>query len=224
MRNLTIKTAISFINVFFFTLVSLAQGNIDGYINDSITNEKAAFITVSLMQGENILSSAITDSEGYFFFKKVDQGTYDIKVSQFEAKKTFKDIHVITSDISLSLTMDFTQQIPVVTIVRIKDIMPKGDIEVIDSEFIAHAKPRVITEVEKLQGTTVETPDGISYKGARPGTAVYYIDGIRTYGQLYIPMSSVREIEIYSNGIPAQFGNTTSAVVVVESKGYFDKY
>ncbi|MCB9256883.1 MAG: TonB-dependent receptor plug domain-containing protein [Chitinophagales bacterium] len=222
MRILTKKLAFVIIKVFFLVSVSFSQGIIEGFVHDIHLDENKPFVSLALIQDGEILQSTTTDYEGYYYFDKVDRGIYSIKINGVGAEKTFTNVHVDTEDLFLSLDMDFTNTIPITDVIHYKDLITKEYIKKIDDGFIKNTGARIITNVEKLQSTAVETPNGISYKGARPGTSVYYIDGIRTYGELYIPMSSVKDIEIYSGGIPAQYGNTTSAVIVVETKSYFD--
>ena len=48
---------------------------------------------------------------------------------------------------------------------------------------------------------------------------------MKIYGQFTnLPSSGVGSISVYTGGVPAKYGDTTSGVIVVESKNYFDLY
>lgn len=222
MKNLTLKTAFLIINAVFFVFVSNAQSIIDGNVVDEITNEVKPFVTVILNLNDEQVDVTTTNAEGYFFFENVKNGAYNIVVTSLGATKVFDKVNVNNSDLSFAFKYNDEIVGPPVVVTAYRDLLVKEKITKFDSELLETQKPRVITDIVKTSVATVETSEGISIKGARPGTAVYYIDGVRTYGDLYIPMSAVRDIEIYSGGVPAQYGNSTSGVIVVETKSYFD--
>lgn len=223
MRNLTLKTAFLFINAILFVFVSQAQ-SIEGTIKDPYSNEVKPFVNVVLEQNNNIIKSTVTDLEGYFYFDNIKNGNYSIKLLSLDAEKVIENIVVNNEDVAFSMDFDDTYQTEIVDVVWIKDLLVKEKITKFDNEILKTQKPRVITDILKTTVGTVETNEGISFKGARPGTAVYYIDGVRTYGDLYIPISAVNNIEVYTGGVPAHYGNSTSGVIVVETKSYFDNY
>ena len=60
------------------------------------------------------------------------------------------------------------------------------------------------------------------FKGARNGTSVYYIDGIKLTGALAnLPARSYASIQVYTGGVPAKYGDTTGGVVAIETQSYF---
>lgn len=222
MKNLTLRISLLGINVLAILFVSFAQGDIDGILKGEFSEEPVPFANVALKQEGEIIRSTMTTYEGLFYFDKVEDGIYSIYVQAMGNEKEFTDIRIGSDDLSFSLEMNTITLIPPVVIPGHPGLIQAEDIDRYDDEFIDNMNAINIVDVEVLSPSAVETSEGVSYKGARPGTAVYYIDGIRTYGDLYMPMSAVADIEIYNGGIPAQYGNTTSAVIVVESKSYRD--
>ena len=61
----------------------------------------------------------------------------------------------------------------------------------------------------------------VYFRGSRAGTSAYYIDGIRVE-DMKLPGMGVGSVMIYSGGVPAQFGDFTGGVIVVETKSYND--
>ncbi|MGB1032788.1 MAG: TonB-dependent receptor plug domain-containing protein, partial [Flavobacteriales bacterium] len=63
------------------------------------------------------------------------------------------------------------------------------------------------------------------FRGGRPTSIVYFVDGVKISGNFQtLPSSGVGSISVYTGGIPAKYGDTTSGVIVIESKNYFDLY
>lgn len=224
MKNLTLTSALLLINVLFTAFVANAQGSIDGYVKDANTNEVKDMTLVQLIGDE--LYGTYTNDDGYYNFGNVKEGIYDMKISFADTFAIWKNVNIVNGkSASLDLAANFDRELGEVEVRAFKGMfnIEKPNVPVIDPERIFNEKPRNPADIVKRIPAAVETTEGISFKGARPGTAVYYIDGIRTYGELYVPMSAVGSIEVYTGGIPAQYGNTTSAVIVVETLSYFDK-
>jgi len=224
MKNLTFLILILLLNVFFATNVAFSQGNIQGIVKDSISNEVLSFASIGLKQNGKILSSTITDADGHFFIDNIPNGEYTLILSYVGKQKAFTNISVLSGTSNFTLEIDLTNRLGVVTVKGIPGLIMPERIDKYDSEILVNLGIINIIEIESIGSAQVETPNGISYKGARPGTSVYYIDGMRTYGDLYIPMSAVESVVVYNCGIPAQYGNTTSAVIVVETKSWLDYY
>ncbi|XOV66067.1 MAG: von Willebrand factor type A domain-containing protein [Fluviicola sp.] len=71
---------------------------------------------------------------------------------------------------------------------------------------------------------TEGTDNGPHIRGARSDGTVYFIDGVRVRSLPVIPKSSMKEVSVWTGGIPANYGDFTGGVISVESKSYFDLY
>ncbi len=225
MKNLTLSSALLIINVLFLGIVASAQGNIEGYIKDVNTDEVQAFTLVQLVGQTNY--GMYTDGDGFYSFENIKEGNYDLKISYSDTFVTYPNVMVLNNTTEyLTVTASFDRMLTGGEVIGIKDlfVLDKPNVPKIDADKIANEKPRSPVDIIKRVPSAVETSEGISFKGSRPGTGVYYIDGVRTYNELSVPMSAVSSIEVYNGGIPARYGNTTSAVIVVETKSYIDKF
>lgn len=224
MKNLTLLPAVLFLYVFMTPISSIAQGNIEGIVLDEFTSEPIPYSNIHLEKDDSIILSTTTNYEGNFYLDNIPNGTYAVKIETFGKSQRYTDVKIFNETLILNLTYNATIETETIDIEWHRGLFTKEYIKTYDTELLENLGIVNIIEIETMGTTTVETDEGVSYKGARPGTAVYYIDGVRTYNDLYIPMSSVGSIEVYNGGVPAQYGNTTSAVIVVETKSYFDKY
>jgi outer membrane receptor protein involved in Fe transport len=60
-------------------------------------------------------------------------------------------------------------------------------------------------------------------RGARPTSTQFITDGMKSRtGDIGIPGIAVGSVKVYTSGIPAEYGDVTGGVIVVETKSYFD--
>lgn len=65
-----------------------------------------------------------------------------------------------------------------------------------------------------------EITGGLSIAGARETSTLYVIDGIKVIGSSYVPLNAIAEINVYTGGIPANYGDFTGGVIEIKTKGY----
>jgi hypothetical protein len=49
---------------------------------------------------------------------------------------------------------------------------------------------------------------------------LYIIDGVKVTGDPQVPQRGLEEIVVITGGIPAQYGDTTSGVVIITTKSF----
>jgi len=59
----------------------------------------------------------------------------------------------------------------------------------------------------------------ISIRGALPSGTQYIVDGVKIRGGAELPKSAMNKVQVYLSGAPAEFGDFTGGVIVMESKG-----
>lgn len=57
-------------------------------------------------------------------------------------------------------------------------------------------------------------------RGARSDANIYFIDGVKVIGNLGIPHSAIQQINYYTGGLPANFGDVTGGVVDIRTTSY----
>lgn len=63
-----------------------------------------------------------------------------------------------------------------------------------------------------------ESSGGLYINGSREDATLYVIDGVRVIGSMYLPMNSIREINVITGGIPANYGDVMGGVVEIFTK------
>ena len=80
--------------------------------------------------------------------------------------------------------------------------------------------------VRDMSAEIKSSEDGeLFFRGSRSNGVIQFVDGIKNTGTLYnLPGRAIGSIAVYTGGIPAKYGDTTSGVIVMVPLSYFDLY
>lgn len=95
-------------------------------------------------------------------------------------------------------------------------------IDVLGSDKI-QGLPLAPADVPALSAGAYQSDSGkpTQFRGARADATLYMIDGMRIIGNNpYLIRNSIDEMQIYTGGVPAKYGDVTGGVIVIETKGY----
>lgn len=175
---------------------------------------------------------ARTDVDGRFRISMVPIGEYSLNICQFG--DTLAGIRVdvprdgfyncetlvFQTDVYICVCPPMDVPVPV-------DLFGHTHFE-LDAEKIRQSVDRF--HLEKLiSGNSsaiqlLNTSNELSSRGARSGDYLQLIDEIKVRGDVQLPSTAYNTITVYTNGIPAKFGDTTGGVIEIETIGYFDLY
>jgi len=225
------KFIILFVSVLsLFALKTNAQslGSISGYVYNS--NDSAAIpgANVFIKTGQKTIGTT-TDLKGHFKLKPIDPGTYTVLISyagldtlsivgtkvnanndtylkkKFLGSRNLKGV-VITYD--LGLIDEDGGTIHTMNAKTLEALPTKGDI-------------KMVLRYTSSDYFVSEYTQQVYFRGSRSGTSAYYIDGMRV-DNMNLPGRGVGSVQIYSGGVPAQYGDFTGGVIAVQTKGYND--
>lgn len=212
-----------------------------GAITGTVTDPNGAVVpgarvTVSGVS-VGLSRTATTDSQGFYAFRQLPPGTYNINV----AASGFAEKAATNQSVSVETTTSVNIQLTVIGADAVVDIT--GDelvtpVDATDSKVQTTISAKEIellpkgvdfTSLLKLApGTRPEgLAGGISIDGASGSENTFYIDGqevtnFRTgtlNGNNAIPTSLVQELQVKSSGFEAEFGGATGGVINVITKG-----
>ncbi len=212
-------------------VAGLAQ-NGSGAIKGQILNDDNLPVigaTVKILQGGSLLGGAMTDETGKYTYKPLNAGGYDIIISSAETQtKKITDIRVSpekTTYVDVTVSINSLKTVDVVAFV--KPVIDKSFInmkEITAEDFLHMAVDRgnVIDAVINISSEASKDANGdLHVRGSRGDATAYYIDGVRTPGITGVAALSVENVSIITGGIPAQYGDITSGVIIVTTKDYF---
>jgi hypothetical protein len=211
-------------------------GSIKGRVLDAKTKEPMPMANVYLDAGGSNMG-ATTDMDGRFSIKPLSGGTYQVNfsyvgyatktvgVTVFPGEITFMKDILISDGILLGgdegvIVGAEKENARLIDPGQIGKIpMKSGEIsKIAGSDNIAMALRAVSSEIQ-----IGDNGKDIVFRGSRSGSSSCYIDGVKQNDvSSTIPGCAVGSIIVYSGGIPAQYGDVTGGIIVLETKGYFD--
>lgn len=207
------------------TLVFSQTGSLQGVIKDKETKEPIPFCTVALKQNGMMIGGAATDFDGKYVIKPITPGSYTVEVSFVGYNKQVQNNVIIGARMEF-LNVDLTSSATDLQIVEVVDykvpLISKDNTQVgstVTSEEIAKMPNRSASAVQALTGGVVSAGGVESIRGAREGSSITYIDGVKVIGSTSLPASAYEQINVIIGGLSARYGDVTGGVTEITTKG-----
>lgn len=204
-------------------------GDIMGtFYTDSITKDPVVQANVCTTRGEAVYR-AVTDIDGRFRITAVPPGKYkvffiydgDTTYAPYETEVLPDGIANVGDVYNTGRMLDAVViEAPILHLSRgvnpeIK--LGKKDIQHMPTKFSAKDM------ISQMSSDVKKTSTGeISFRGAREGDYISYIDGVKMTTIQNVPSAALGYVMVYAGGIPAKYGDTTGGVVIMETLSYFD--
>lgn len=205
-----------------------SMGAVKGQILSS-DNEPVIGATIKILQGGFLIGGTDTDEKGMYTYKPLNAGSYDILISSVETQtKRITDVRVSsekTTYVDATVNTNTLDGIDVVA--HIKPVIDKTfmDIKEISAEEFLHMavdRGNIIDAVLSISSEATQGSDGeLHVRGGRGDATAYIVDGVRSPNITGVAALAVENVAIITGGIPAQYGDITSGVIVVTTKDYF---
>jgi hypothetical protein len=226
MKNL--KSILMLIGI-LTSISSFAQnpGSIRGQVIDSITNEPMIGANVYVMIGEQMIGG-VTDLDGRFHIKPIPPGLHEVNIS-YQGQKKIIQMRVNPDQISMMgmvyMSDNMMEGIEVIAFVDPLINPNCGSVTTIRySEMKNNPNLRDIKKMATTVGGVQMNENGsFTVRGGRSDATVFFVDGVKiSDGNVRIPGVAIGSLMVYTGGIPAKYGDTTSGVIVVETRSYFE--
>lgn len=226
------KTALTFaallIGIFSF---GQDYGEIHGRLQDYITGEYLPFATVSTSYGGN-LKGAVTDEDGRFKLKPLPPGKYDLVFQTMGYDtKTVQGIEVTPGKIYMLGTIQLSTNNELPGYELIEHVLIDFDqpntmvMKAADIRHNAMMKSPALMIGTITPELKTDANGEFIVRSSRPGTSLTMIDGVKITGPMgSIPGAAIKTITVHTGGIPAQYGDLTGGIVVIETKSFFDYF
>jgi hypothetical protein len=229
-----IVLSLAILLLFQGALLSHPQGgSIVGYVYDAVTGVGLPGVNLVL---EGTTKGASTDLDGAFNILEIQPGVYTLTASMIGYKEKSYKVDVVKEK---TMRVDFYLE---ETVVEMKGIEVVGERPMIEKEVTASQRIMDTRTLEALPVQDVKgaltTRAGISgegtdihIRGGRASEILMIVDGIPVKDPLsgtafgmYLPVSSVSEVEALTGGFNAEYGQAMSGVVDVKLKEGSDSY
>ena len=192
-------------------------------------NEPVFGATIKILQGGILVGGTDTDEKGMYTYKPLNAGSYDVLISSVETQtKKVTDVRVSSEKTTyLDATVSTNMLDDIEIIAYIKPVIDKTfmDIKEISAEEFLHMavdRGNIIDAVVNISSEATQDANGeLHVRGGRGDATAFIVDGMKSPTINGVPALSVENVAIITGGIPAQYGDVTSGVIVVTTKDYF---
>lgn len=222
--------------LFFVCATSLLIGqNTTGEIKGLVTDDQhnpAIGAEIKALQGGVVIKNAIADIDGKYTLKPLQPGQYEVLVSYtgFKTNRYAK----VTVEVEEASYLDAEMEVNLIegVIVYANKPWEKSIVDVsyvtmhkLSLEQINHmavSKGDVKGMIANISSDIIVTDNGqIFSRGSRAGSSKYYVDGDVLPFDTEISGMAIQNLSVITGGIPAQYGDGTGAVIVVNTRDYF---
>lgn len=225
-------------SVFFTAQKVNAQGSsgeIRGRVwEDSTKTFGQPGANVFIKVGGEIVGTS-TDVDGRFVIKPVSPGSYNLTVTYMGKDSIIKPITVNPNMASFENDLVMTEDGITMKAAIVEGysgpalINPEEtSVKSISYKDIKN-NPNLRSPKKLLQSMTSdivvsENGKDAYVRGGRSDASVYFVDGVKMSNIGNVPGVAIGNVTVYTGGVPAKYGDTTSGVVILETKSYFDLY
>lgn len=228
----------------YFSIVSLlitgaslmAQntgGAIKVLLKDKTNGETIPFANVVAYQGGVQVGVGTTDMDGYAIIKPLSPGKYDVKGVYVGYKaQEIKGIIVgesKTAYITIELSNGEGVRLDEVEVIAYQEPLIDGDMKsggTVTREEYQNMATKNINSVAATTAGVYQADEGggLNVRGGRSSSTIYFVDGVKVIGGLGIPQQGVEQLSVITGGLPAQYGDATSGVISVTTRGPQSKF
>lgn len=224
-------TALLFMGVSAFA--QNTNGAIKVLLKDKTTGEAIPFANVVAYQNGVQVGVATTDMDGYAMIKPLAPGKYDVKgVYVGYNPKQLTDINVTESStkaVTLELDNGGGVTTDVVEIVAYQEPLVDGEMKsggTVTREEYNNMATKNINSVAATTAGVFQADEGsaLNVRGGRSNNTTYFVDGVKVIGGNGVPQQGVEQISVITGGLPASYGDATSGVISITTRGPQSKF
>ncbi len=216
LRTALFFAILSFMGQFLF---SQTDGKLAGKVLDQ-NGDPLPSATVIVYEGNLVKHGSITDDKGVFSIQPVAPGMYRVEARFLGKSKSLDGVSVLsgqTRDIVITFVEDVTTTLGTVDIFAEKvfekdpavvTTLSQADIKNIPRQNVQSLAALTAGVFQSDQGAT-----DISIRGARSSSTTYIVDGVKVRGQTPVPQAAIQQLQVYTGGTPAEFGDFTGGVI-----------
>jgi hypothetical protein len=225
----------------FVVMCTSAQGL--GEIQGKVLDGEGLAAIGAFVQASNGIESTtgVTNVDGRYRINHLRPGKYDLMISM-QGMDTIRYFNVSVDPEQISFVPEITilpysgssYTTGTVKISADRDPLIHKDAEHIQtwrSEDIKHlptAHGGKIANIVQSMSSDIKPAgegSGMSIRGSREGGTLIYVDGVKIRNtDISVPASGISSVSVYTAGVPAKYGDTTSGVILVNTKSYTEEY
>ncbi len=200
-------------------------GSLDGRVRDKQHNELLPSVNVTIL---GLNRGTVTDSAGYYAIGNIRAGDYDVRFSIIGYNTVIMKRVTILPDLKTRLNVDLEGSSVEMPAMEIRATRPLIQVDQAVTAFtVEEAKiDRLpITKFEDVVGLQPGVTMEGNVRGGRTTDAMYLVDGLPVQDVISggigtsLPKSSISGVTVMTGGLDAEYGNATSGIINVVTKG-----
>jgi hypothetical protein len=212
-------------------LSAFAQGS-TGAIKGQILNEDHEPVigaVIKIIQGGSLIGGTSTDLDGLYTYKPLNVGSYDLLITSSETRtKKVTDVRVSaerTTYADISVAANTLPGIEVTGFIKPavdKTFMDIKEISGVELRNMALDKSDIASVVINITSEATRDANGdFHVRGGRGDATAFIVDGVKSPNITGVPSLAIENLAVITGGIPAQYGDNTSGVIIITTKDYF---
>jgi hypothetical protein len=176
---------------------------------------------VKLMDGQNrCLLGVMTNMKGEYEFIDLEPGTYNVLAEDDEGN--IKSRSVLVNGSWEFANFNFDEEVrydPWPPIARFLPIIPYFNLSAVDIDHMKLDR-NVLSMIASIEPRIYQADLGepLMIRGSRDVSTTVLIDGVKQRGKIELPLSAIQGVNLYSIGMPAEFGDATGGVIAITTK------
>ena len=214
----------------------LAQNNggvIKVLLKDKTNGESIPFANVVAYQGGVQVGVGTTDMDGYAYIKPLSPGKYDVKGVYVGYQAQQQTGVVVKESATAYITIELSNgegvRLDEVEVVAYQEPLIDGDMKsggTVTREEYQNMATKNINSVAATTAGVYQADEGgdLNVRGGRSSSTIYFVDGVKVIGGLGVPQQGVEQLSVITGGVPAQYGDATSGIISVTTRGPASKF
>lgn len=203
-------------------------GAIKVLLKDKSNGEAIPFANVVAYQNGVQVGVGTTDMDGYAMIKPLSPGKYDVKGVYVGYQPSQQNGVVVgdakTAYITIELNNGEGIKLDEVVVVDYQEPLIDADMKsggTVTREEFQNMATKSINSVAATTAGVYQADEGkdINVRGGRSNSTVTFVDGVKIIGGAGIPQQGIEQIGVITGGLPAQYGDATSGIVSITTRG-----
>ena len=206
--------------IILFTSAAFSQSQIKGKVKDQ-SGAPLAYTRVFLKSGDRVINMATANGEGDYNLFNIEAGTYDLEVDavMVNKKMTKSNVTVATNEVVfIDFEIDLTNDVDEVIIEWEPPVFSADNTTSssrLSGESIRTTPGRSVSSaLANLEGVSSVDGELSNVRGNRSDGQQTIVDGVRIRGGQGVTMASIEEVQLIQGGVPAEYGDGTSFMVI----------
>ncbi|MBX7182848.1 MAG: carboxypeptidase regulatory-like domain-containing protein [Bacteroidia bacterium] len=205
-------------------------GTLKGTVKDN-KGEPVPFANVAVKLNGNLVTGGTTDFDGIYTIKSLPPGKYDVEASYtgYQSQVVKGVVVMVDKVVFQDFSMSSGVNLKEVVVTEYKVPLIEKDAGATATTITSDDFKKMPNRSAEAAATTVAgvySKDGSvgSIRGSRDGSSDMYIDGVKVRGGTALPQMAIEQVQVLLGGLPAQYGDVTTGIISVTTKGPSKKY